>query len=455
MSKSSSAHTVYSQYGGVAAGSFLFSLRMVRQIFSEQRIRAFLAISGVFLGALLLTGITHILGSVTLMLEMQARSLGSHVATVTAKAPAFGRSEDAPSNLRAQSGYAEESSQINFQKGGSANQVRHAPLAPVATLRREDLNAALAGVPQLSFGVPYTLMKGQIFRRDKTSNAQVMGVTENYPEIRDVAAAHGRFFNRTEEQEKSLVCVLGHALAERLFADSARAVGEYIRIERSPVRVLGVMAPKGADSSGTNMDEVVFLPLGTAMQRFASQDHVSGLFIAMKRREDIPHIAEALSTLLRSRHRLAPGQVDDFSIAFAGQVDEMTANAVGLVTMLGLIGGGISFLIGTLGIFSIMILMVHARKMEIGIQRAVGASKKYILRQFLGEAAIMAGTGGILGVFAALVLTQGIAFMGFLPSYLNVPLAMGICLISVFCGILAGGYPAWRASTMEILAVLR
>ncbi len=169
-----------------------------------------------------------------------------------------------------------------------------------------------------------------------------------------------------------------------------------------------------------------------------------------------PQTARVAKQCIRVHDGLVmPDEPNDFSVNFAGQVDEMVTNAMELMTTLGFIGAGISFFVGSLGIFSIMILMVHARKTEIGIRRAVGAPKRLILLQFLFEAGLMAGTGGALGVGVALALTQLVAALGLLPAYLNISLALGVCLLSLTCGLLAGGYPAWKAAKLEVLAALR
>ena len=426
---------------------WLFSIKAALHIFAAQRLRTVLAVLGVFLGALLLTVITHILGAVNLRMENEAKKLGSHAATVAAGRAVFSHESDTSGrNTRTDTDWPPNSATSNENTSSTA---------VVTTLTREQLQEALNTIPFITAGTPYVNMEGRLGVRKKNSACQILGVTPDYLLLHNVSVAHGRFFNAHEEERKALVCSLGYTLAERLFNDPALAVGEYVRLEHSLILVTGVMRAKGADSSGTNMDEVAFLPLGTAMQRFASRDHVSGFYVGMHSRDTIHHLEQSLSALLRSRHRLARWQRDDFSITLAGKVEEMFTGTESLVTTLGIIGAGISFGVGTLGVFSIMILMVHARKTEIGIRRALGASRKIILRQFLCEAALMAGGGGMLGVLAAQGVTWTISLVGLLPAYGNPVLAAGVCLLSLSCGLLAGGYPAWMASRLSVIAALR
>jgi putative ABC transport system permease protein len=422
------------------------NLRATLQMFSAQRLRAVLAMLGVFLGALLLTLIAHILGAVGLLMENEAKALGSHVVTVTATRPAFDRDLDKKTILVSEQGEDESTSQQTFGE--------NAP-EPAATLTPEQMQDALETIPFLTAGVPFVNMKGQLAAQRRTTSCQILGTPPEYVLLRRARPLYGRFFNPAEEEKKALVCVLGHALAERLFGSAETAVGGYVRLEYSQLLVIGVMSAKGADSRGTNMDEVIFLPLRTLMQRFSSRDHVSGFYLGMQSREASIHIEQSLSALLRARHRIDEREKDDFSIAFAGRVNEMIANAVSLITTLGFIGAGISFGVGTLGVFSIMLLMVHARKTEIGVRRALGASRRNILHQFLGEAAVMAGGGGFLGVLTALSLSGLISLVGLLPTYVDPLLAIGVCLLSLLCGVLAGGYPAWKASRLPVIAALR
>ena len=429
----------------------LEGVRGALQVFSAHRLRTVLAMLGVFLGALLLTLITHVLGGVTLLIEEQGRALGSHTVTLTPAFVLFTRDNGAASSPAA----ADEEEDTGLLTIGEGVGSGDSPAQSAATLTLEDMESLVRSIPHVSGGVPFAKMSGQIHHGRKNSSCQILGVSAPYPAVRNVQTAHGRFFLEEEDQRKALVCVLGYALAERLFGDPATAPGQWIRIRYSSVQVVGVMEAKGADSTGTNMDEYVLAPIRTAMQRFSSQDHINGMYLSMRDKAHGSAIESALQGLLRFRHRLAVWEKDDFNVSHTGKIDEMITNALELVTMLGFIGAGISFSVGTLGVFSIMILMVHARKMEIGIRRAVGAPKRLILRQFLWEAGIMAGSGGLLGVLAALGVSQTISAFGLLPSYFSLPTAFGVCALSLVCGLVAGGYPAYKASRIEVLAALR
>jgi putative ABC transport system permease protein len=200
-------------------------------------------------------------------------------------------------------------------------------------------------------------------------------------------------------------------------------VGAYVRIHRSAVLVVGVMGPRGADSSGANMDEVLFVPVRAAMERFASQTHVTGFFLEMQSREAISALGRSLEGLLRQRHRLAPAEGNDFSVNFAGQVDEMVHGRPGPYDHAGLRRGGHFPFSWVPLAFSLH----HDPPGALPADRdrhttALGAPRRLIMQQFLFEAGLMAGAGGVLGVGVALGLLEAVAAWGLLPRYLNIPL---------------------------------
>jgi putative ABC transport system permease protein len=400
---------------------------------------------------MLLTSVIHILGSLSLSIDKKAIQLGVGTMTVTPERPLFNRSRDGLTAFSRTGG--------NENEEESADSVRDAThvkgtVHMAATLKLGDLEAILREIPQVTTGIPFILRKGQVFAGAKSSTCQLFGITADFPLTRGYMVEVGRFFTGNEERTGQLVCVLGNALAARLFDNPDSAVGEYLRLEFSRTRILGVFPPIGADSSGTNMDEMIFLPLKTLMNRLSFRDHVDGFFLQTTTVEGTGGLP-GLAGLLRMRHRLQDGGSDDFSISTAGKVDDMMANAFELLATLGGIGACISFTIGALGIFSVLTLLVHLRRVEIGIRRAVGTPAHVIMQQFLSEAGLIAGTGGVLGVLVGLLLIFGLSSLGYVQSYYNLPLSVAVALISLLFGLLAGGYPAWKASRTDILAVLR
>ena len=225
-------------------------------------------------------------------------------------------------------------------------------------------------------------------------------------------------------------------------------------MDQCTLTVIGVMEEKGMDPSGLRLDEFLILPVTTYCQRIAKQDHVSGAWLGITSRERLQQLERDIVAILQRRHHLPEGK-QDCTLAFAEQVDEMVTNALKLIRTLGLIGSGLSFAIGTLGILSIMTLLVRSRRLEIGMRRVVGATRKKILLQFIAEAAFLSAAGGLIGVATALLLCALIALSGILPGYFSAAITLSVLVLSILCGILAGAHPAWKAAHTDVLQALR
>ena len=191
------------------------------------------------------------------------------------------------------------------------------------------------------------------------------------------------------------------------------------------------------------------------MRRFANQDWITGVYLQLNTPTAYVTAKEAATAILRQRHNITTGKADDFSVLTARDTMQVQQQALDLVQTLGLISSSISFAVGGLGILSIMVLLVRTRRLEIGVRRAVGARRIDIIRQFMLEAALMAGTGGSLGVMLALMLLVVVCRIGDLPLVIEPLLVLGSLAGSVLLGLAAGAYPAWQAAHVEILEVLK
>lgn len=389
------------------------------------KIRALLAMLGVFLGALALTAVMHIAEAMVFKADLETRKLG-------------------PNLIQAISG------QVRFKRSGSMGitQVnRNFTLA--------DATALIQGIAQVHAGVPYAQARMPVRHGRLATTAQMVATLPEFTQVRAYSVEYGTFFSASDEENKALVCVLGNNIATRLFSTPEAALGKTVRVYRASLRVIGVMEEKGRDLSGDNLDEQVYVPLSTFMRRMANQDWISGVYMNL---HDGAHQQDALNaarTILRINHSLQEGEKDDFSVVSAQNANKLRKEALGLVQTLGILSSSISFTVGSLGILSIMTLLVRARRLEIGIRRAVGASRHAIIRQFLTEAGIMAGVGGIMGVVMALLVITCIYIVGDFPMVYNINLILGASLASIGLGLVAGAYPAWQASNVNVLDILR
>lgn len=401
------------------------SLKIALSSLAAHKLRALLAVLGVLLGALVLTSVLHVSKAMVRKAEIETENLGPNL-------------------------FIAVSGQLKFRRDSSAS---ISDLARTFTL--SDAQALLDGLAETRDGTPF-VSKAMPIRAGRTKvMCRLVAGWPNMPSVRSFKMEYGRFHDWDEEEARAKVCVLGRTIATRLFGNPEEAVGRRVLFYRAELEVIGVMEPKGKDVSGTDQDEQVFVPLSTFMRRMSNQRWVSGTYINLTPGADPELVKAEAGNILRARHRLAPGKKEDFSFVTAKDVMRLQQQALDLVWTLGLLSSSISFTIGSLGIASIMILLVRARRLEIGVRRAVGARKRDIIRQFYLEAGIMSGAGGFLGVVLSLVIITLVYQFGGFPFLYDPALILGALAASVLFGLAAGSYPAWQASRIEVLEVLR
>ncbi len=402
-----------------------FSLKIALASLRAHKLRAVLAMLGVFLGTLALMGVQHVSQSMVRKAELEVEKLG-------------------PGLFIARSG------QVRFRRGG---EIGVSPGARNFTLA--DARALMAGVPSVLAGAPFVEQTISLRSGNRKVPAQLVATLPAYTGVRSISPDIGRFFTEREVEERAMVVVLGRAIAERLFGSAQAAVGRQVLYFRAGLRVIGVMEPKGRDLGGTDQDEQVFMPLSTYLRRAANQDWISGVYLQLAQGADVELATQSAATILRQRHSLGPGQADDFSLLTARETMRLQQQALDLVQTLGLISSSVSFAVGGLGILSIMVLLVRQRRVEIGIRRALGARRRDIIRQFLFEAGLMSALGGAAGVVAALALVTVVYRLGDFPYIYDPALVLGSLAGSGLLGLAAGSYPARQAAAIEILDVLR
>jgi putative ABC transport system permease protein len=403
----------------------LLSLKIALQALATHKLRTALAMLGVFLGALALTTVRHVAEAMERQAEIEVEKFGPNLVAVLAR----------PTHL---------------------SQGDQAQMGPANTLQLEDCKAladSIAGVVQIA---PMMSRIMPIRAGNTTVKAQLLAVPPNYPSMRNFQPALGRFFSPDEERARAKVIVLGPKIAQRLFGDPAKAVGQVVYMEeRAALVVLGVMEEKGADVSGTDQDEQVFVPLSTYMRRMANQTWVGGVFLQMTDGADFKRTKAQAVSFMRARHNIVGGKLEDFSVLTAEDTQKLKQQALDLVSVLGLISSTLSFAVGGLGILSMMILLVRARRLEIGVRRAMGARRRDIVSQFLLEAGVMSVAGGAAGVLAALAILTVVYRVGEFPYVYDGWLIAQALAGSALLGLAAGAYPAWQAAHVEVLKVLR
>ncbi|WP_243544658.1 ABC transporter permease [Pseudodesulfovibrio tunisiensis] len=400
------------------------NLRIAVSSLAAHKLRAVLAMLGVFLGALAFTGVQHVSGMMVRNAEIEAEKLGPNL-------------------------YAVVAGSSRFSKHGG---IRFRGMVRTFTLA--DARALIAGVPSVIDGTPFHWGEMPVRGNGAATTAMIVATYPNYQDIRSFRPDMGRFFTEEEVRERAKVCVLGREIATRLFTHPESALGQMVYVYRAGFRVVGIMEAKGRDVSGQNQDETFFLPLSTYMRRASNQDWISGVFLRLARDATLAMVEDSARDIMRRRHNIR-GDDEDFSLMSARDAIQLQQQALDLMQTLGGITSGVSFAVGGLGILSIMILVVRSRRVEIGVRRAVGGRRRDIVRQFLFESALMAGTGGALGVLITVVLVFALSSLAGLPLVLLPASLLGTLAGSFVLGVAAGAYPAWQAARIQILDVLK
>jgi putative ABC transport system permease protein len=400
-------------------------LRIAFKALAAHKLRTILAVLGIFLGTLVLTAVLHIGAAIVLQADLETRRLGPNLMQVRAANIRFGRTDTGSS------------------------------LGITTTVTMDDARAVLEAVPEIMNMALFLETSKRVRAGTTQTSGQVVGATPDYLEVRALELLSGRFVQREDEERMALVCVLGNALAGRLFADPSLAWGRRVYIANARYEVVGVLEPKGADLGGSSFDEQVFIPLRTYQRRLVNTSRLSGMYVNLYDGSSPEAVKKSIMAVLRARHHIGPGEKDDFSVYSAEDAARLRNDTLELVTRLGALSAGISFVVGGLGIFSIMILLVRARQLEIGVRRAVGASRRMIVRQFLMEAGLMAGVGGLLGVTLAVLLVTLIYKVGDLPYVYEPASCLLAAAASVLVGVLAGAWPARQASRVEVVTALK
>jgi putative ABC transport system permease protein len=289
---------------------------------------------------------------------------------------------------------------------------------------------------------------------------QGSGVTPDYRSVRNVELLEGEFISELHMLGRSAVAVLGPDTAENLFGRAEGVIGEVIRIDGQPFRVIGVTVPKGG-SGFTNEDDRVLVPMTTAQIRLLrrSRDSVDMVLVQAIGPDNVASASEEISTILRTRHRTAIGE-DDFTI-FTQQ--DFLATARTITNVLTIFLGGIaaiSLLVGGIGIMNIMLVSVTERTREIGLRKAVGARKRDIMLQFLTESALLSLMGGLLGILLGWGLASAVGVIAAasdadLTPVIGIDAVLLATLFSAAVGLFFGLYPAKRAADLEPVEALR
>ncbi|MDA1080250.1 MAG: ABC transporter permease [Gemmatimonadetes bacterium] len=296
----------------------------------------------------------------------------------------------------------------------------------------------------------------QIVFGNKNTNTSIIGTTSNYQQVRKYEVEFGRFFTYADDQTRQRFAVIGPAVATNLGLETPEAMlGEQIRIRGIQFTVIGVFKTKGASTGFGNPDDQIVIPIQTARFRVMGNNRVRSIGVLAPSEAEIPETMANIQLILRREHHLRPGSNDDFNTRsqsdFLNTLSE-TTQTFGLL-LAGI--AAVSLVVGGIGIMNIMLVSVTERTREIGVRKALGATKLNILFQFLIEAVVLCLVGGAIGIAAGI----GGATLFTVNFGWNTQIGADSILIafgfSAFVGVVFGVYPARRASVLDPIVALR
>ena len=391
---------------------------------SANKVRSSLTILGIVIGISSVIALVSIGQGATKSIQASIQSIGSNLLVIT------------PGAQRSPGGFG--------ASGGRGN---------AKTLTLDDATA-IATVANVSAVASEVAGRYQVTAQGTNTNTTVTGVSEDYPTIRNVQVADGRFVNDSDSNSLTKVAVLGPTTAGDLVTAGTEPVGQTIRINGIQFKIIGVTVAKGG-SGFTNADDAIYIPLKAAQRFLSGNNYLTTIDVQAASADVTTQVLNDATQLLLDRHHISDPTAADFSIL--NQADILASASTITTTLTYLLGAiaVISLLVGGIGIMNMMLTTVTERTREIGLRKAIGAKRADISRQFLIEAIALTVIGGVLGILLGSAISFGVNATGLVStsvSLSSIALAFGV---SAGIGIIFGWYPARRAASLNPIEALR
>jgi len=406
---------------------FKESTSMALATLLSNKLRAGLTILGVTVGVVTVLSMVSIIQGLNKTFSEQIESLGSNAIWVTKFDPSFGKPP------------------------GQEERQRKELTIEDADAIRDDI-ATIADVSPIQREISVTVRF-----RDKQATPVMLGCTSHYEFTQSQYVGYGRFINDLDQQERSNVAVVGRDLVKALFPNNEDPIGAEIKLDGNPFRIVGVMSILGS-FFGQSRDNIIFIPLTTAQKyypKIEAPQTIFAIIIRPKSRAVVKQTIDDISDLLRRRRQVPLGEKNNFGVSSQDALLDIYNQLTGATYLVLTAISAVALMIGGIGVMNIMLVSVTERTKEIGIRKAVGATKASILSQFMIEALVLTGIGGILGLVIGEIMSFLINTYSPLPAFIPLWAILVGILVSAGVGIVFGLYPAWHAANLNPIDALR
>ena len=352
-----------------------------------------------------------------------------------------------------------------------------------STLTVVDAEALRREAPAVG-SVSYLIRQsGQVQYANQNWTTNIQGVSANYPPTTNWQIMAGRGISREDVNSAALVVVLGQPVARQLFGTDESPIGAVIQVKTMPLRVIGLFASKGQTAYGTDQDDLVMIPFTTAERKVLGvaapslqqaplnwvylpppnpynlqqrlMGYVNQIYVQAINAADVQPAISQVTDILMRRHRIKPGDINDFTVRNLSQIAETAEGSSRIMALLLASVASISLIVGGIGIMNILLVSVTERTREIGLRMAIGARRTHVLLQFLAESVILSVTGGIAGIIVGVVFSEMISLIAGWPAPISLAAVAGGFLFSAAVGIFFGYYPARKAASLDPIEALR
>ncbi len=392
----------------------------VKALFSN-KVRSFLSMLGILIGVASVITMLGLGKGATESIKKQLSSLGSNMLVV-------------------RSG-ARRSGGVMLEAGS------------VARLTEDDAKAITQMIPSIRYSSSQVRGRAQVTYQNKNWSSSIYGTDATYEHIHDSKPIAGRFFTEEENHDRRRVAVIGQTIVREVFGGES-PIGEYIKINKVSFQVIGVLPSKGADAF-RDRDDVIIIPVQTAMKRLLGKNYVDEIELEIRSQALMDEAQRDITALLKKRWRISDKEESPFDIRNMAEIQEAISQTSKTMSMLLAIIAGVSLVVGGIGIMNIMLVSVTERTREIGLRKAVGATRSDILRQFLIESVVISGLGGVMGIICGWSAGAILALISGWSVSFDATAALAAMFFSMLVGVVFGIYPAKKAASLSPIESMR